>query len=699
MENRPESSQDRESRLRSEAGRLTAPNAEGARTEDRLALLAESSRALLEATDVETALDEVLVLARRLLPADACAVWRLDPVAGQWRPVRSRGLSATYQAAAVALMRHDSPSLREPLVVADAEQEAMLASHREAQRAEGIASLLVVPLILRGESTGTVAFYHRRPHAFAAGEVRIASALACLSAAAIDNAERREQERRHAEQAEQARRRLEMLVEQSPLSVQVLSPEGYTLQANPAWERLWETSRDHLVGHSSFGDPQLDSLGLLAEVRAAFAGEARKLAPCYYDPGRNGLPGRPRWVEADIYPVKDSAGAVTEVVLLLQDVTSRVNAAETLRFQAQLLDSVEQAVIATDLEGRITYWNGYAAKLYGWSAEEVLGRTILDVTPADLSRDEAAAILGRLREGERWVGEFTVRRRDGTSFPAWVRDFPIRGASGEVVGIVGVSEDMTERKRLEQDLRDRAAALAAADRSKDEFLAMLAHELRNPLAPIRTAVEVMRRRGIADPGVARAREVIERQVGHLTRLVDDLLDVSRITRGKIELRRERVDLRDVARRALESARPALTERHHRWEALFPEEVLWVNADPLRLEQVVVNLLNNAAKYTEAGGEVTLAAAREGAEVVLRVRDNGIGIAPDLLPRLFDLFAQAERSLDRSQGGLGIGLTLVRRLVELHGGSVEASSEGPGRGSEFRVRLPVEAPGATPAGGS
>ena len=245
--------------------------------------------------------------------------------------------------------------------------------------------------------------------------------------------------------------------------------------------------------------------------------------------------------------------------------------------------------------------------------------------------------------------------------------------------------DITARKRAEEALRE-------ADRRKDEFLAMLAHELRNPLAPIRNAAQVLKLVGpAADAHQQWAREVIERQTQHLTRLVDDLLEVSRITRGKVTLAREPLDLSTVVHRAVETSRPLIDARRHTLKVTLPSETVRLEGDLTRLVQVVGNLLNNAAKYTNEGGHIWLEAAAEDGEAVLRVRDDGMGLSADLLPHVFDLFTQADRSLDRSQGGLGIGLTLVRQLVELHGGRVEARSDGPGQGSEFIVRLPAAAP--------
>ena len=259
--------------------------------------------------------------------------------------------------------------------------------------------------------------------------------------------------------------------------------------------------------------------------------------------------------------------------------------------------------------------------------------------------------------------------------------------------------EIAQRTRLEDELRAHTAALLEADQRKDEFLSMLAHELRNPLAPILTAAEMIRMAMGARsdlPDLERYRGVIARQVKNLAHLVDDLLDVSRITRGSITLRRGPVELAAVVRSAVEAARPAIDQHHHHLRVALPGEPVWLLADATRCEQVLVNLLNNAAKFTERGGNISLSAALRGAEVVLSVRDDGAGIPPDLLPRVFDLFVQGECSLDRAQGGLGIGLTLVKRLVEMHGGTVEARSEGAGHGSEMVIRLPlaVEARSAT-----
>jgi signal transduction histidine kinase len=247
------------------------------------------------------------------------------------------------------------------------------------------------------------------------------------------------------------------------------------------------------------------------------------------------------------------------------------------------------------------------------------------------------------------------------------------------------------RRQAEQyarDLRRQAEELADADRRKDEFLALLAHELRNPLAPIQNAVEVLKCLGQSRPELQRATAVIQRQAHQARKLVEDLLDVSRIGRGKIRLLLEPVELAEVVARAVEESRPLLEARRQQLAVSLPGEPIRLRADPTRLTQVLANLLNNAAKYTAEGGHVGLTVERDGAEAVVRVRDDGIGITPAMLPRVFDLYAQSDRALRSARGGLGLGLTLVRRLVELHGGTVQAFSQGPGQGSEFVVRLPA-----------
>jgi signal transduction histidine kinase/ActR/RegA family two-component response regulator len=262
---------------------------------------------------------------------------------------------------------------------------------------------------------------------------------------------------------------------------------------------------------------------------------------------------------------------------------------------------------------------------------------------------------------------------------------PMRDAAGEVDGVLVFSTDVTDKVMARRAIEEARAKAEEANRAKDEFLAMLGHELRNPLAPILTALELMQLR--APDSCERERTVIGRQVKHVVRLVDDLLDVSRITRGTIELEREEVDVADSIGKAIEMASPLLEERRHELVTSYTRG-LYVSADPVRLAQVVANLLTNAAKYTERGGKIAIAATREGENIAIRVKDSGVGIAPDVLPHVFDTFYQSRQSIDRAQGGLGLGLAIVRMLVDLHGGQVSATSDGLGTGSEFAVTMPA-----------
>jgi CheY-like chemotaxis protein len=260
----------------------------------------------------------------------------------------------------------------------------------------------------------------------------------------------------------------------------------------------------------------------------------------------------------------------------------------------------------------------------------------------------------------------------------------------------GIVRDITERRMLERRLRERADQLAKEERRKDEFLATLAHELRNPLAPIHNAVQVLMTLGSPDPELRWCRDVIDRHVRHMARLLDDLLDVSRISHGKLELRKERIPLAAVVQSAVETSRPLIEGRHHELVVEVPAEPIYLEADPVRLAQVFSNLLNNAARYTEAGGHIRLSAEREGAEVAVRVKDDGIGISAGMMPHIFEIFSQAPEGMERSQGGLGVGLSLVRRLVQLHGGRIATKSAGRNQGSEFTVHLPVVVKPLAPA---
>ncbi len=402
--------------------------------------------------------------------------------------------------------------------------------------------------------------------------------------------------------------------------------------------------------------------------------------------------GAERPIDDSGAPIRSGA-AVVGAVLVFRDITERRQAEREAEKAREVFRLAHQV-------GRIGHWEWNPATggeewppeteaLYGLAPGAFPGghRDWVELLHPD-DRDRAERDVQRALETGRYVAEFRVVRPDGTVRWLEARAEVFKDGSGKPVRVVGVDMDVTDRKRAEEALRE-------ANRRKDDFLALLGHELRNPLAPVRTALSVVREGAAADPYVARFGPVIERQLAHLVRLVDDLLDVSRINRGKVELRKRAVNLTALAALAAESSRPGLDARRHHFELDLPRCAVWVEADPDRVEQVVCNLLNNAGRYTPPGGRVRLSLGREGDEAVLRVRDSGIGIRPESLSTIWEMFRQAERVEGTAPEGLGLGLTLVRRLVELHGGRVEAASDGPGQGSVFTVRLPALPVGACP----
>ncbi len=346
------------------------------------------------------------------------------------------------------------------------------------------------------------------------------------------------------------------------------------------------------------------------------------------------------------------------------------------------------AIFTLDSAGQVTNWNRGAERMLGYPANEVIGSHFARFFPPELARQgkpeedlEDVAESGQI-EREAWL-----IRHDGSRF--WCREVmsALRDGHGELQGFATVLRDITDRKQLSDELHRHAEALAETNRRKDEFLTMLSHELRNPLAPVLNAVHILRQPNIDAQAVRDASTVIERQVRHMAHFIDDLLEVTRGTRGEIILHRETVDVNALVRRRVESMASLLNERRHEVTLSLPPDPLWADVDPARFDQILLNLLYNAAVYTDPGGRIWLTCERLGADLVLRVRDNGIGIAADMLPRIFELFTQADQSLDRKRGGLGIGLTLVRSLVLLHGGRITAQSEGLGKGSEFVIRIP------------
>ncbi len=400
-------------------------------------------------------------------------------------------------------------------------------------------------------------------------------------------------------------------------------------------------------------------------------------------------------VRVNVAAISDHHGRVLAIVNLLQDIGARKRAEEDAARLAAIVASADDAIVSKLLDGRIMSWNRAAEAMFGYAEAEVLGKSITVIIPPDrLSEEEV--ILSRLKRGEAIQHFETVRvAKDGRRISISLTVSPIRDHEGRIVGASKVARDITRQKQWERERDDllareiQARTLAqAANQAKDEFLAMLAHELRNPLGVIVNAVALFEDGGDLPPQYERARRVIKRQGQHLARMIDDLLDVARIAGGHVRLDRECVDLRSIAEQSLESARHRIERKRQRVALSLADRPVAVIGDAVRLQQIVGNLLSNASKYTQPGGSIRIAVAPEDEEAVLTVRDNGVGIPTDRLESIFELFAQVNPTLARTEGGLGIGLTLVKRLVELHGGRVKAASEGAGQGAEFVVRLPL-----------
>ncbi len=391
-------------------------------------------------------------------------------------------------------------------------------------------------------------------------------------------------------------------------------------------------------------------------------------------------------------PIHGVNGQLLGSVLVFRDVTVEREQERALRNSEakmrQLADTMPQIVWVARPDGYLEYYNQKWYEYTGCQPEECLGyHENVWIHPDD--RENSQKLWREcLHNGKNFEIERRLKGRAGEYRWFLGRALPIHDEIGKIARWFGTSTDITDRKLLEDNLRVVAADLSEANRRKNEFLATLAHELRNPLAPIRTGLELMKY-ALNDPKtIEETRRMMERQSAQMVRLIDDLLDISRITQGKLQLRKAQIELSEVIKSSIEATQPFIVESNQSLEVLLPDSPLLLNADPNRLAQVFSNLLSNASKYTPEGGEIQLSAAREGDQAVVRVRDSGLGIPPEMQDRVFEMFAQIDRPLEKGYPGLGIGLTLVKRLVEMHKGQVDVFSEGTGRGSEFTVRLPI-----------
>ncbi|VTR94395.1 response regulator sensory box histidine kinase : PAS domain S-box protein OS=Massilia sp. LC238 GN=FG94_02777 PE=4 SV=1: Response_reg: PAS_3: PAS_9: HisKA: HATPase_c [Gemmata massiliana] len=400
--------------------------------------------------------------------------------------------------------------------------------------------------------------------------------------------------------------------------------------------------------------------------------------------------GEERWLRVRGQTFFTGAGSARKAVRCLGaflDVTEAKRSEEALRAsEEEFRTNFERAGVgkahADPTTGQLVRVNAAFCTLMGYTTDELLKLTIREVTHPD-ERDASDERFGALMRGT--VPQYAVEKRyvrkDGATIWVRVTATVVRTPAGVPIRACAIIEDITARKRAE-------AALAEESRRKDEFLAILAHELRNPLAPISNGLELLKMYPAGGPAAEKARTRMDRQLAHLIRLIDDLMDISRVSRGKLELRKDRVTVRMVVENALDASAPLLESAGHQISVTIPSEPLVLHADAVRITQIVSNLLNNAAKYTPPGGCVGLAVEREGGTAVIRISDSGVGLEADMLPKVFEMFTQVGKTLDRAQGGLGIGLALVKRLVEMHGGAISAESPGLGHGSTFTVKLPL-----------
>jgi PAS domain S-box-containing protein len=512
-----------------------------------------------------------------------------------------------------------------------------------------------------------------------------------------------------------------------PEAMLLVEAGGRLRAANPEAVRLLGRSAATLAGvrlHDLAGDEaaQVDALlKMAARTRSLVPGALRlqgddgtelacRCEGALYQPAQG---GEPSLVMLRLSPREQASNRFIALSQRVEALTHEI--ARRRRVEAELHDererlrvtlaSIGDAVIVTDVAGCVTFMNGVAEALTGWSTADALGRPIDEVfviVNHDTGLAVESPVAKVLREGIIvGLANHTVLlpRGGGPALPIDDSGAPVRDDHGRLVGVVMVFHDVSERASLERALRLKATELMATDRRKDEFLAMLSHELRNPLAPLNNGVHLLRGLVGSEPKAARITGMMERQLRHLTTLVDDLLDVSRITRGVISLQPSRVVLAEALQLAVELARPMIDEQRHALQVDLPPASLCVEGDANRLAQVFANLLSNAAKYTPAGGEVRLRWCEAEGGIRVAVSDNGVGLGAALIDRVFELFQQGERSLARSQGGLGVGLTIARALVEMHGGRISAHSAGEGCGSEFVVWLPLALAASGPASGA
>jgi len=673
-----------------------------ARNEDASSLHAELARyrfitglddAIRLLTDPEQIAHTAARLLGEFLGADRCAYAYVSEEQGSFtlagnytRDVPS--IVGRYQLAAFGAEFVRLNRLGQPYVVEDSELDTRVGDVLQAYRDTGLRAVISVPVIKGDQWVAGMALHQSTPRRWQEHEVRLLEAVANRCWESVERSRIAIELRAAEERVRGSHDYLRLLLDCTEEGFYSVDREGVTIMCNAAFlKMLGFRSEDEAIGKKLHG----------VIHRAHPDGSHYCVEDCpIYRAARDGVPALVDdemffRLDGSAFPVEYRArpvwrdGQLQGAVCTFVDLSERRRTEDALRRSEAHLQSVfgqtAAGICETDLQGRIVKINERFCDIVGRSHDSLLGTPMQEITHPDDLALNLPLFKRTIATGEPFEIEKRYLRPDGSS--VWVNNTVslIRAPDGQGAdSILAVCIDIAKRKRAEE-------ALHEADRRKDEFLAMLAHELRNPMAPIRAAADLLESRDLAPEQRRRTSQVISRQVRHMTGLVDDLLDVSRVTRGLVELQQARLDVKQVIADAIEQTRPLMEAKRHRLVVELAFDAAQVLGDHKRLVQVLSNLLGNAAKYTPAEGriEVTMSATDE--LVVLAVADNGIGIAQELQMRIFDLFAQADRSPDRSQGGLGIGLALVRSLVELHGGSVACHSEGVGKGSRFLVTLP------------
>jgi PAS domain S-box-containing protein len=562
----------------------------------------------------------------------------------------------------------------ETVTVADISASDFSSEFRALALQYGLLSCRSMPILApSGAVLGVFCWYYRELRAPSADEHAALALLANTASLVIG-------QRHEALERMAAEDRSHNILESISEGFLAIDPDWRIGYANRAAERLTQIAREALVGAVLWDVfPQVPGSELERGLRRSAAERTYVQFDAYYDPFS-------RWIEINSSPTPDGG-----IALYFRDESERRLAEEGIRRLAAVAEQSPDFIGIATPDAVVTFLNPAGRRLAGIAPDAAISAYRLVDFFAPESRQFVADVVLPALNGQpaRWEGELRFAHvLTGVTAPVYFKGFAVRDDRGDIIGLATVTRDITEQKRAEDALRRVAADLAEADHRKSEFLATLAHELRNPLAPIRTGLDLLRM-GPRDPAaLARVVGMMDRQLGHLIHLVNDLLDVARITRGKIALKKEPVELQTLVAMARETSIALIEAGGHTLELRLPREPIMLDADTTRIVQVLSNLLNNAAKYTPAGGTIEVSAWTESGQALVAVRDSGVGIPGEALATVFEMFTQVRGHLDRAQGGLGIGLSLVRRLAELHGGSVTAASAGPGRGSTFTVRLPL-----------